>query len=189
MQKKISLLYCFVSEYNYLELSSLNKNIHIIYRNYKKNIDISTLISLKKYCKKNNKKLFISNNIKLALRHKLDGIYIPAFNNQLNYVKFTLPKSFIIIGSAHNVNEITTKQTQGCKFIFISPIFEVKKTNHYLDIIKFNLLALQKKSKFIALGGINSKNIKRLNLLKISGFAGISFFKKKTAPKRGRLCN
>jgi thiamine-phosphate pyrophosphorylase len=87
MQKKFSQLYCFISEFNYLDLSNLDKNIHIIYRNYKKNIDISTLISLKKYCKKNNKKLFISNNIKLALKYKLDGIYIPAFNKQPNYIK------------------------------------------------------------------------------------------------------
>ena len=186
MQKKISLLYCFVSEYNYLELSSLNKNIHIIYRNYKKNIDISTLISLKKYCKRNNKKLFISNNIKLALKYKLDGIYIPAFNSQLNYLKFTIPTNFIVIGSAHNVKEISIKQKQGCKFIFISPIFKIKKTNYYLDIIKFNLLTLKKKSNFIALGGINLKNVRKLNLLNVTGFAGISFFQKKTAPIRGR---
>ena len=178
MQKKISQLYYFVNEYNYLQLSSLNKNIQIIYRNYKKNIDISTLISLKKYCKKNNKKLFISNNIKLALRHRLDGIYIPAFNNQLNYVKFTLPKSFIIIGSAHNVNEITTKQTQGCKFIFLSPIFKVSKSKKFLSINKFNFMTLNKKAHFIALGGINEKNYKMIKLLKTNGFASISWAKK-----------
>jgi thiamine-phosphate pyrophosphorylase len=186
MQKKISRLFCFVNEYNYLELSNLPKNIQIIYRNYKKNTDISTLILLKKFCKKNNKELFISNNIKLALKYNLDGIYIPAFNNQLNYIKYSTPNNFKIIGSAHNINEISIKQKQGCKFIFISPIFKVKKTNYYLDIIKFNLLTLKKKCNFVALGGINSKNIRKLNLLDIAGFAGISFFQKKTAPKRGR---
>jgi thiamine-phosphate pyrophosphorylase len=186
MQKKISQLYYFVNEYNYLQLSSLNKNIQIIYRNYKKNIDISTLISLKKYCKKNNKKLFISNNIKLALKYKLNGIYIPAFNKQLNFIKYTVPNNFKIIGSAHNDNEISIKQMQGCEFIFISPTFKIKKKNYFLNIIKFNLLTLRKKSNFIALGGINSNNIRKLNLLSVVGFAGISFFQKKTAPKRGR---
>ena len=53
MQKKISQLYYFVNDYNYLQLSSLHKNVQIIYRNYKKNADISTLILLNKYCKKN----------------------------------------------------------------------------------------------------------------------------------------
>ena len=127
MQKKIFQLYCFVNEYNYLELSSLSKNIHIIYRNYKKNIDISTLISLKKYCKKNNKKLFISNNIKLALKYRLNGIYIPAFNKQLNYIKQYIPNKFEVIGSAHNYKEMLIKQKQGCEYIFISPLFKVKK--------------------------------------------------------------
>ena len=182
MQKKFSQSYYFISEFNYFDLSNLDKNIHIIYRNYKKNIDISTLISLKKYCKKNNKKLFISNNIQLALKYKLDGIYIPAFNKQLNYIQQSIPKKFEIIGSAHNHNEILIKQRQGCKFIFISPIFKIQKKNYYLNLVKFNLLTLNIKSNFIALGGINSKNLNKLRLLNISGFAGISFFQKKTAP-------
>ena len=187
MQKKFSQLFCFISELNYLDLTNLDKNIHIIYRNYKKNIDISTLISLKKYCKKNNKKLFISNNIQLALKYKLDGIYIPAFNKQLNYIKQYIPNKFEIIGSAHNYKEILIKQKQGCKFIFISPIFKIQKKNYYLNLVKFNLLTLNIKSNFIALGGINSKNLNKLRLLNISGFAGISFFQKKRPLKlRGR---
>ena len=52
MQKKFSQLYCFIDEYNYSDLIKLDKNIHIIYRNYKKNINISILISLKNFCKK-----------------------------------------------------------------------------------------------------------------------------------------
>ena len=187
MQKKISRLFYFIDEYNYAELSKLSKNINIIYRNYKKNINISTLISIRNYCKKNGIKLFISNNIKLALKYKLDGVYIPAFNKQINFIKYLLPKNFKVIGSAHNNNEIIIKQKQGCKTIFVSPIFEVKKTNYFLDIVRFNLLTLNKKIKFVALGGINEKNKNRLNLLTICGFAGISYFQKKTAPQGGRL--
>jgi thiamine-phosphate pyrophosphorylase len=188
MQKKISQLYCFIDEYNYAELSKLSKNINIIYRNYKKNIDISTLISIRNYCKKNRVKFFISNNIKLAIKYKLDGIYIPAFNKQINFIKYLLPRNFKVIGSAHNI-EILIKQKQGCKTIFLSPIFKVKKRNYFLDIIKFNLLTLNKKIKFIALGGIGRRNMSRLKLLSICGFAGISYFQKKTASQGGRLNN
>ena len=187
MQKKISRLFYFIDEYNYAELSKLSKNINIIYRNYKKNINISTLISIRNYCKKNGIKLFISNNIKLALKYKLDGVYIPAFNKQINFIKYLLPKNFKVIGSAHNNSEILIKQKQGCKIIFVSPIFEVKKTNYFLDIIKFNLLTLNKKIKFVALGGISEKNMSKLKLLSICGFAGISYFQKKTASQGGRL--
>ena len=189
MQKKISQLYYFIDEYNHAELSRLNKNINIIYRNYKKNINISTLISIKNYCKKNRIKLFISNNIKLAIKYKLDGVYIPAFNKQINFIKYLLPRNFKIIGSAHNNFEISIKQKQGCIVIFLSPIFEVMKKNYFLDVIKFNLLTLNKKINFVALGGISEKNKNKLNLLKICGFAVISYFQKKTAPQGGRLNN
>jgi len=183
MQNKISQLYYFIDEYNHAELSKLNKNINIIYRNYKKNIDISTLISIRNYCKKNKIKFYISNNIKLAIKYQLDGIYIPAFNKQINFIKYLLPKNFAIIGSAHNNIEILIKQKQGCKIIFVSPIFKIKKKNYFLDVVKFNLLTLNKKIKFVALGGINEGNRNRLNLLSICGFAGISYFKKKRPHK------
>jgi len=189
MQKKISQLYYFINEYNHAELSKLSKNINIIYRNYKKNIDISTLISIRNYCKKNKIKFFISNNIKLAIKYQLNGIYIPAFNKQINFIKYLLPKNFKIIGSAHNNIEISIKQKQGCEIIFVSPIFKVKKKSYFLDVVKFNLLILNKKNKFIALGGVNSRNKNKLNLLNICGFAGISYFQKKTAPQGGRLNN
>jgi thiamine monophosphate synthase len=54
-------------------------------------------------------------------------------------------------------------------------------------VIRFNLLTLNKKINFVALGGISEKNKKRLNLLTIYGFAVISYFQKKTAPHGGRL--
>ena len=189
MQKKFSQLFYFIDEYNHAELSKLSKNINIIYRNYKKNIDISTLISIKNYCKKNKIKFFISNNIKLAIKYQLNGIYIPAFNKQINFIKYLLPKNFKVIGSAHNNVEIFIKQKQGCQIIFVSPIFKVQKKNYFLDVVKFNLLVLNKKNKFVALGGINERNKNRLNLLSICGFAGISYFQKKTAPQGGRLNN
>ena len=129
----------------------------------------------------------MSNNIKLAIKYQLDGVYIPAFNKQINFIKFLLPKKFEIIGSAHNNLEILIKQKQGCNIIFVSPIFEVEKKNYFLNVIKFNLLTLNKNTKFVALGGITDKNKNKLNLLSICGFAGISYFQKKTAPQGGRL--
>ena len=124
----------------------------------------------------------MSNNIKLALKYKLNGIYIPAFNNQINYIRYVIPSNFDIIGSAHNFKEILIKKKQGCKSIFLSPIFKVRKTNNFLNISKFNILTLNNKVRFIALGGIRKKNLNKLKLLNISGFAGICFFQKKTAP-------
>ena len=121
----------------------------------------------------------LSNNIKLSLKLGLDGVYIPSFNKKINYSGiYSLPKSFEIIGSAHNFSEISLKKKQKCNEVFLSPIFKVNKYKKYLNISKFNLLALNSKIDCIALGGINQKNYKKIKLLKSKGFASISWAKK-----------
>lgn len=178
MQKKLPKVYLFIDEFNPLDLNNLNKNISIIYRNYKKNINESTLVSLRNYCKSNKRKLYLANNIRLAIKYKLDGAYIPSFIKITNFNLYSRPKNFVIIGSAHNKQEIIIKKNQGCTSIFLAPIFKVKKKNNYLDINRFNLLTLDLETKFIALGGINEKNFKKINLLNCEGFSGISWIKK-----------
>ena len=110
---------------------------------------------------------------------RLDGIYIPSFNNKINYVlNYSLPKSFDIIGSAHNIAEINVKLRQKCNEIFLSPVFKINKSKKFLGVNKFNFMTLNKKAKFIALGGINEKNYKMIKLLKTNGFASIGWAKK-----------
>ena len=84
------------------------------------------------------------------------------------------------MGSAHNNKEIKLKEKQGVNIIFLSSIF--KENKNYLGINKFKLLSNLTNKKIIALGGISKKNIKKLKLVNCFGFAGISFFQKKTAP-------
>ena len=52
MQKKLPKIYLFVEDFNPSDLNNLNKNISIIYRNYKKKLNESTILSLKDYCRK-----------------------------------------------------------------------------------------------------------------------------------------
>jgi len=91
---------------------------------------------------------------------------------------YSLPKNFDIIGSAHNITEINLKLKQKCSEIFLSPVFKVNKSKKFLGINRFNLMTLNKKAYFIALGGINEKNYKKIKLLKSNGFASISWAKK-----------
>ena len=72
------------------------------------------------------------------------------------------------------------KELQNVEVIFLSSIF--KKNKNYLGINKFKLLSLLSKKPFIALGGISNNNLKKLNLINSSGFAGISFFEQKKGP-------
>ena len=179
MQNFLPKIYCFINEFNLAELSELSNNINLIYRNYNKQNDIKTILKLRDFCRKTQSKLFISNNIKLALNLKLNGIYVPSFNKKLNYnYIYNKPKKFSIIGSAHNLKEILIKEKQGCEEIFISSIFQNQKSRNYLGITKFNLLARKTKHKIIALGGINEKNYKKLKSTLSDGFASISWAKK-----------
>ena len=179
MQNFLPKIYCFINEFNLAELSKLSNNINLIYRNYDKQDDIKTILKLRDFCRKTENKLFISNHIKLALNLKLNGIYIPSFNEKINYSYiYNKPKKFIIIGSAHNHKEILIKEKQGCEEIFISSIFQNQKSKKFLGISKFNLLARKTKHKIIALGGINEKNYRKLKSTNFTGFASISWAKK-----------
>ena len=179
MQNFLPKVYCFINEFNLTELSKLSNNINLIYRNYDKQHDIKTILKLRDFCRKAGNKLFISNNIKLAINLKLNGIYVPSFNKKINYNYIhNKPKKFDIIGSAHNLKEILIKEKQGCEEIFVSSIFQNQKSKKYLGIIKFNLLASKTKHKIIALGGINEKNYKKLKSTLSDGFASISWAKK-----------
>lgn len=179
MQKKLPKIYYFINEINLTDLSKLGKNIHIIYRNYQKKITHDDLLFLKKINKNTKKEIFIANDIKLALKYKFNGIYIPSFNKKLNYLSsFSIPKNFKIIGSAHSLKEVKIKKKQGCREIFLSPLFPIAKKTNYLNIYNFNKLTIDNGLKYIALGGINQKNYKKIALTKSFGFAGISWIKK-----------
>ena len=188
MQNLTPKVYCYVNDYNLSDLSKLGRDINIIYRNYE-NIDhLNNLFNLKKFCKKNRINLYLANNIKLSIKLRLNGVYLPSFNNKLNFSgSFSLPKKFKIIGSAHSFKEIKIKKAQGCKEIFLSPLFKVIKSKKFLGIIKFNFLTLGIKNDFIALGGINEKNFKTLKLINIKGFATISWAKKNGLRNLGRF--
>jgi thiamine-phosphate pyrophosphorylase len=178
MQKNLPRVFLFVDGFNSKDLASLNKNIDIIYRNYKKKINKSILLSLKNFCRKQKRKFYISNNIKLAIELDIDGVYIPSFNKKLNLLNINTRKNFSIIGSAHNKREVITKNLQNCNLIFLAPLFKTIKNKKNLNISKFNLITLGQKKKFIALGGINEKNFNQLYLTNSVGFAGIRWLKK-----------
>ena len=121
---------------------------------------------------------FLTNNVKLALNLKLDGAYISAYNKNCRFNNYIFHKNFKLIGSAHNLKDLRFKKNQKIEEIFISPIFK-KKYNFPLGIHKLNSLFDNFKGKKIALGGINSKNLKLIKLKNFSGFAGIDYFNKK----------
>ena len=158
--------YIFIEELNEIIVSNLIKlkqkkiKIHIICseKNY---------LIISKFSKKNKIPLYFINNLKLAIQHKARGIFLTASNKSLkNNIKQTTKLE--VIGSAHNQFEYSIKKRQQCSIIMLSPIFyNIKYSpNKILSPIKFNLITLNWNIKVCALGGINNKNIKLINLTK-----------------------
>ena len=174
MHNKTLNRYYFINKFDQSHIDKQDNETIIIYRNYNLDIDVKLILRLKNYCKKKGNKFLLSNNIKLAINLNLDGAYIPSFNKDKKHLSYSFKKNFIILGSAHNTYEIRTKELQSVNAIFLSSIF--KKNKNYLGFYKFKSLSLLSNKPVIALGGISHDNLKKLNLIRCHGFAGISFF-------------
>ncbi len=125
--------------------------------------------------RKQGNKFFLANNFKLALKLRLDGVYIPSFNKDFNHLAYSTFLNFAVVGSAHNLKEIRIKELQKAQNIFISSLF--KKNKNYLGLNRFKILSKYTQKRIVALGGISKKNIKKIKLTKASSIAGISYFK------------
>ena len=177
MNTHVPKIYCFINELNENYIKYLDKDIAIIYRNYNENIDLKKLIKFKNSCKKCKRYFFLANYPKLAVKLNLDGVYIPAFNRNLN-LTVSKKKNFLVIGSAHSIPEIKIKEKQNVDCIFISPLFLTKKSKKYLGMINFLRLANNTSKKVIALGGLTMDNLKQIKKSNIYGYASISLFER-----------
>ena len=153
-----------------------NKKILVIYRNNKITHNIEELKTFRKQCNKKGFKLYIANNFKLAIACRADGLYISSYNKKIYF-----NKTLNLIGSAHNFKEINQKIKQGCTTVVLSRLFKTnyKNKKSFLGLIKFNLINKSYKFNLVPLGGINSLNLNKLNLVKSSGLALLSEIKKK----------
>ena len=178
MHIRLPKIFCFISNYEKNYIKRLPKNIAIIYRNYKKNINKNEISKIKNLCKKHKRKFFLANDIKTAIKFNLDGVYIPSFNKELKINFFKKKKNFEVLGSAHNILEIRQKELQNVNYIFLSPIFLTKKSDKFLGIHKFNNLTKYTNKKIICLGGIKQKNLNKIKLINAYGFSSVSLFRK-----------
>ena len=151
----------------------------IIYRNNSpENIEILKKFRLK--CKIQRIPFFVANNVDLIKALKADGLYISAYNKNLN--SSYLKNNFKIIGSAHNIKEINLKKLQGCSEIILSRLFKTTYKNKidFLGVVKFNLLSKLTKISLTPLGGINLKNLNNLKNVNCENIALSSLIKNKS---------
>jgi thiamine-phosphate pyrophosphorylase len=158
------------------------KNLSIVYKVEKDNLNINEFIKIKEFCKKKKIKLYFPDSIKIAIKLGADGLFISSTNNKIYQL---YKKSFKVIGSAHSQREFYFKSKQKCNAIFLSPIFNNSKysTNKILGLTKFNLISLYWKSNLIALGGINESNFNKIKYTKCFAIGFVSWFQKSIIKK------
>ena len=157
-----------------IDLIKKNLNITIIYRNNYSKETINEIINFRKKLRVRKFNFYVANNLKLTKKCKADGLYISAYNKKIY-------KNVKVIGAAHNFKEIAQKINQGCKTIILSRLFKVGYLGKemFYGPVKFNLMSQKTSVNLIPLGGINSSNLLKLNLLAANGFCSLSEIKKK----------
>ena len=117
--------YYFIDKFDTNNIKKQDNRTIIIYRNYSKKIDPDLIIKLK-IIVKNLFKFYLSNNVKLALKLNLDGVYIPSFNKNLNHESF-LTENFKIVDLLIIIKRLKLKNYKKLKiFLYL----------HYLKKIK-----------------------------------------------------
>ena len=103
--------YYFINKFDTNNISKQDKQTIIIFRNYvSKKVDEYLILKIRNYCKKKTLKFYLSNNVKLAIKLNLDGVYIPSFNNDFSHLSYSFKEKFNIIGSAHTLRSIKIKE-------------------------------------------------------------------------------
>ena len=165
MKKIFYKHYVFLEEINNLIKENLVKfnSINIIIDiNGKDKKGLENQFSIIKFAKKNKIPFLFKNDFQKCIKYNASGIFIDS-----NYKKLTKPillkKNFYIIGGAHDQLEYAQKLRQKCQMIMLSPLFfnEKYSKNKILNISRFNHKALHWNIKLCALGGINSKTLKK----------------------------
>jgi len=189
MFTKKNKYYLIIENIKDIELKNIKirNKFSIIYRNNKKIDNMNDLALFRKNCKLKAIKFYVANNYSLAILLNSDGLYLSSFNKKLKSLSYK-KSNFEIIGSAHNFKEIFNKVKQGCSYILFSKLFLVSYDNSapFTGVIKFNNF-LKFDKRLIPLGGINQKNLNKLNLIDCLGLALLSEVKKKPANILSRL--
>jgi thiamine-phosphate pyrophosphorylase len=162
--------YVFLEEINNLIKDNLVKfsNINIIIDiNENNSKDFENQLSIIKFAKKNRIPFLIKNDFQKSIKYKANGIFMSSDNKKITK-PILLKKNFYIVGGAHNQLEYAQKLNQKCHLLMLSPIFFNAKysKNKILNILKFNSKTIHWKVNLCALGGVNSKTLKKVKLTK-----------------------
>jgi thiamine monophosphate synthase len=176
--KKELAYYYFPKEFNIDNLKKLAKhrNISIIFgfNDHSQKEFLETI----EFCKKWKISFYLINDFKMAIKYGAKGVFLNSDFKRQIFRGITF-KNIEVIGSAHNQLEYFLKNRQMCGKLTLSPIFKNIKYsyNKILNVVRFNLICYSWKINLIALGGINSKSLKKISMTRAKGVGFREFIK------------
>ena len=160
MHKYLPNFFIFLDQYNNQIFKNKNTNIGIIYRNYNERKRENELIKIAKACKKNRYQLFVSNDTKLALKVKADGIYVPSFNKSKKFIS----------KSIYSITEFSKKKLHKYNIISCPGCYPTSIQIPLIPLIKKKIIyteniIIDSKSGYSGAGKNINKKFKFKNLL------------------------
>jgi thiamine-phosphate pyrophosphorylase len=149
---------------NLVKFSTINIIIDI---NDNTSKNLQNQLSIIEFAKKNRIPFLIKNDFQKSVKYKANGVFITSDHKKITK-PILLKKNFYIVGGAHNQLEYAQKLNQKCHLLMLSPLFfnEKYSKNKILNILKFNSKTIEWEVNLCALGGINSKTLKKVKLTK-----------------------
>ena len=170
------------NDFFYSDLINIFKSKKIFFFQLRlKNENSRKIISIgkkiKKICKRFNVKLIINDSPKLANKIGADGCHVGQFDCSIKYAKKILKKKIIGVTCHNSKNLIKKAILDNANYIAIGAFYssKTKKVKYKTSIKLLKLAKKMTKIPIVAIGGINSKNYKKLllnkaNFLAISGY-------------------
>lgn len=126
--KKNLEAYYFIDQINKSTISTIFKfrNISLIYMSQNNSFsNIQDLMKIKEFSTKNNLKFYVTDNIRLAIKVKANGIYLTKNYNRMLH-NYNYKKDFLILGSVHNQLEYYRKASKIVKNFFYHQFFIIE---------------------------------------------------------------
>jgi thiamine-phosphate pyrophosphorylase len=157
----------------------LPKGSAVIIRHETRQGKINLIHKIKELCRKHQVKLLVSDDIRLCLAHRLDGVHLSQKKLLLTAScgYFIKAKPQLIITSAcHSLTALKAAEKSKIDGVLISPVFATDSHPNAktLGLWGFQNLTKQIPLKCYGLGGINKKTAQRLQNSKACGLAAIN---------------
>lgn len=131
---------------------------------------------VKKLCLKYDVPFIVNDNLEVAIRSKADGLHIGQNDQPINFVKDLVGDKLIIGVSAQTIDQAIEAEAHGADYLGLGAVFNTstKLDAHDMPIDLIKKICSQVSIPTVAIGGINSNNIYKLENSGINGVAVVS---------------